>query len=149
MTKREIIDWLDQFDDDTHFNIGPFDEDELLIWFEKDQEAFKVYKEIIASIADWHRPDWVSICEAVNFDDLSALEYIGYVKIHPVVKDNKLCYQIDPEEIEKNKKLYSGLFEDASGYWVHQVCHFEDDYSGQMLLPFGDNGTMLCVGYHC
>lgn len=148
MTKTEIIKFLEDFDDNQEFNISNYDED-LIIYMDKDVEAYKVYKEIISAIADWEHANWQDICEAVNIDDMDWIASLGFVKVNPEVRDNKIYYKIDSEETNKNDKLYKGLFEPATGYWVHQVCHFEDDYSGQMLLPFGDSGKMLCVEYNC
>lgn len=146
MTKKEIIASLEKYNDDDELNVEESEWSDLMIVDDKKIEAYKVYQEIIDAIADYNHFDYHSVCEAANLSTLSWIESYGYVDVMPVIENNKLYYKIFEEYTKNDHRLYTGLFSEECGYYIHSVIQFEDDEPGQILLPLAEQ--WLCIAYH-
>ena len=118
-----------------------------------EESAFKVYQEIISSIADGLEMDWEilkAICEAVDFTSIDSLYYEGYVEVHKVTDSKgKEFLSIRDKYLKDNPQLYHQSFSLQDGIGVLQYTNgLEDSYKGQLLLPLKQD-KWLCVSYTC
>lgn len=150
MKKKDFIKLLDKIDDEQYIDLwldceGDNENKPIIIsWPPEEIDIIPVYKAIVDAIADYARSDWQCICEAIR--DLYYCRLLGKVKkVHPEVRNDKIYYRIDKEEITNG--MYETAFAPSSGYWVKQITVYEDSYRGQMLIPLGDE--WMVVEYAC
>lgn len=154
MTKKEIIKFLEKYNDDDELCIN-LDEDKEnnFIYTSKEKDMLDVYKEVILFLSENHITfDIMALCEMINSDDINSLYSLGYVNVNHVIKDNKLHFRISPKDLEANDKLEDVLFEYQDGMGVYQRTQWEDSYNGYLLLPLDTGLRMdrfLCVYFTC
>lgn len=148
--KKDFIKMLEGIDDEDYVDLWLDNElneefPSIIQTSSKERDASVVYKHIIEAIADGYRQDWVSICYAVFEDNLDYVGFLGMVHVKPVIINGKVWYRIDEKDLKEG--YYDGSFEPQEGYWLYQRCHYEDSYSGQMLIPLG--GSWMLVDFRC
>ena len=148
MKKKEFVKLLDKFDDNDELDLR-LDEDEygkpsIMAWRCKEAAAYEVYDKIILAIANGASQDWMELCDAIHLSKLECIGLLGIVnKVHPEIKDDKILYRIDKDEIVNG--MYEQAFEPQcnNAYWCIEHCTCEDDYYGQLLIPLGYRGWMV------
>lgn len=154
MTKKEIIKFLEKYNDDDELCIV-LDEDKEnnFVYTSTEKAMMGVYKEVIRYLSE--NPisfDIMEVCEMISPDDVNSLVSLGYVDIVYVIKNDGLYFKISPKDLKENDKLKDVLFKYQDGVGVYQVNEWEDSYHGYLLLPLSDGlGTnrYLCVYFTC
>ena len=141
MTKKEIIKFLEKYNDDDELCIN-LDEDKEnnFVYTSNEKDILGVYKEVIRFLSENHITfDIMALCEMINSDDIDSISSLGYVNVNYVIKDNKLHFRISPKDLEENDKLEDVLFDYQDGMGVYQRTLWEDSYSGYFLLPLSND----------
>ena len=154
MTKKEIIKFLEKYnDDDDLCIILDEDKENNFVYTSKEKDMLGVYKEVIRFLSEQNITfDIMALCEMICSDNIDTLYSLGYVNVNHVVKDNKLHFRISKKDLEENDKLEDVLFQDQDGMGIYQRSQWEDSYDGYLLLPL-DTGLrmdrLLCVYFTC
>lgn len=154
MTKKEIIKFLEKYnDDDDLCIILDEDKENNFVYTSKEKDMLGVYKEVIRFLSEQNITfDIMALCEMICSDNIDTLYSLGYVNVNHVVKDNKLHFRISKKDLEENDKLEDVLFQYQDGMGIYQRCQWEDSYYGYLLLPLGTGLRMdrfLCVYFTC
>lgn len=154
MTKKDIIKFLEKYNDDDELCIN-LDEDKEnnFVYTSLEKEMLGVYKEVIRFLSEHNITfDIMALCEMICYDNIDSLYSLGYVNVNHVIKDNKLHFRISKKDLEENDKLEDVLFDYQDGMGIYQRTEFEDSYRGYLLLPLSNGLRMdrfLCVYFTC
>lgn len=154
MTKKEIINFLEKYNDEDELCIV-LDEDKEnnFVYTSKEKDMLGIYKEVIRFLSQHHITfDIMALCDMISYENIDSLYSLGYVNVNHVIKDNRLCFRISKKDLEANDKLEDVLFEYQDGMGIYQRTQWEDSYYGYLLLPL-DTGLrmdrLLCVYFTC
>ena len=154
MKKKDLIDFLNKFNDDDDILIE-IDEEakDGFTYTSIEKDMFLVYKEIIDYLSE-NPIDFNirNLCEMVSTNTISNLQYIDYVNVDMEIHNNKLCYRISKKDLDNNEALSKNLFSVEGGIGFTHTRGWDDDFEGQFLLPLkGGNACdkYLCVSFGC
>ena len=139
MTKKEIIKFLEKYNDDDELCIV-LDEDKEnnFVYTSKEKDMLGVYKEVIRFLSEQNITfDIMALCEMICSDNIDSLYSLGYVNV---------------KDLEENDKLEDVLFQYQDGMGIYQRTQWEDSYYGYLLLPLDTGIRMdrfLCVYFTC
>lgn len=135
MTKKEIIKFLEKYNDDDELCIV-LDEDKEnnFVYTSKEKDMLGVYKEVIRFLSEQNITfDIMALCEMICSDNIDTLYSLGYVNVNHVVKDNKLHFRISKKTWKKminlkmyfsNTKMVWGYIREVNGKTAIMVIYF-------------------------
>ena len=108
----------------------------------KELEELETYKAFIDYLVNDCIGDKNTLLE--TFNDNSYSHYVGKVSVTKKLQGSGLFLLF---EVEGSR--YKAEWQARDNYAVWQTCKLEDNYSGYLLFPTGDDNIYFCLYYEC